>query len=150
MLAMNKNCLARVAAAAVAVVSMVGGCTTTGATRPIEVRVATRVENGSPRLVVTGPARLLHVDVHGQRPLNLYGVRRGADGKVSCLDGARGQVRPLREHASNELNIVVAAGEALCVVDDAAGAATARDTDVSWHARSGTDAPVETVHASNL
>lgn len=149
MSAMNRIYGARAVALAIAVVSIAGGCTTGGASRPIEVRVATRVETGSPRLVVTGPARLLHVDVHGHRPLNLYSVRRGADGKVSCLDSARGQVRPLRQDASNEVNIVVAAGEAICVTDDDdAGTPTARDTDVSWHARSGTDAPVETVHAN--
>jgi len=151
MFAMNRICVARAVFSAVAAISMVGGCSTVGASRPIEVRVATRVETGSPRLVVAGPARLLHVDVHGYRPLNLYSVRRGADGKLSCLDSARGPVRPLRQHASNEVNIVVAADEAICLTDDAAaGAPTTRDTDVSWHARSGTDAPVETVHASNL
>jgi hypothetical protein len=150
MAAMNRIFGERAVALAIAVVSIAGGCTTTGASRLIEVRVATRVETGSPRLVVTGPAQLLHVDVHGHRPLNLYSVRRGTDGKVSCLDGARGPVRTLHEQASNELNIAVAAGEALCVTDGGAGASTARDTDVSWHARSSIDAPVETVHASIL
>src|SRR5438552_3357437 len=139
MSAMNRIYGARAVALAIAVVSIASGCTTGGASRPIEVRVVTRVETGSPKLVVVGPARLLHVDVHGHRLLNLYSVRRGTDGKVSCLDGARGPVRTLHEQASNELNIVVAAGEAICVTDGAAGAPTARETDVSWHARSGID-----------
>jgi hypothetical protein len=132
----------------IAATAMTAGCSTTGAQGLVEVRVATRIQAGSPKLVVVGPARLLHVDVHGRELLNLYSVKRGPDGTVSCLDGVRTRVVSLRQRASNELNLLVAAGEAICVIDDALD--DARNTDVSWHVRSAADAPVETIHASNL
>jgi hypothetical protein len=136
------------ATAAIAALLIVGGCSTAGALRPAEVRVATQLEAGSPKLVVLGPARLLHVDVHGRQPLELYRVRRGGEGTVSCLDSARTSIRLLRQRASTELNLVVEAGEAICLT--AGGAGAWRDADVSWHARSGAAAPVETAHASNF
>jgi len=129
------------AAAAVLVAS---GCA--GMERAADVRIATRLEAGSPRLIVAGPARLLHVDVHGRQLLNLYTVKRGADGKVSCADPERSPLLPLRQGASNELNIVVPENEAVCLANDAREAAP-RNTDVSWHARRGADAPAEKAHA---
>jgi hypothetical protein len=56
---------------------------------------------------------------------------------------------PLRHGASNELNLVVPEGEAVCLANEA-GQAAPRNTDVAWHARRGADAPAETAHASNL
>jgi hypothetical protein len=144
----NRIYVAGVVVSAIVALSM-AGCSTAGAARHTEVRVATRLETGSPRLVVAGPARLLHVEVRGRRALNLYSVRRGADGQVSCLDGARTLLRS-RLGANNALDLVVAAGEAICVGDGEAGAANPRDTEVSWHARSGTEARVEIAEASTL
>ena len=72
--------------------------------------------------------------MHGRQLLNLYTVKRGPDGKVSCADQERSPLRPLRQGASNALNIVVPENEAICLENDANEAAP-RNTDVSWHAR---------------
>ena len=84
MFSVNRICLTGAVISAAAAVFMASGCA--GMDRAAEVRVATRLEAGSPRLIVSGPARLLHVDVHGRQLLNLYTVKRGADGKLSCAD----------------------------------------------------------------
>jgi hypothetical protein len=145
MFSLNRVC---VAGAIVSAVLMASGCGVSGGMQgSAEVRIATRIEAGSPKLVVAGPARLLHVDVHGRQLLNLYSVKRGADGTVNCLEGARTQVRLLRQGASNELNIVVASDEAICLANDAT--VVARDTDVAWHARCGAEAAGTVLHASN-
>jgi hypothetical protein len=132
------------AAAAVLVAS---GCSVAGAgmTRAAEVRVATTLEAGSPKVIVSGPARLLHVDVHGRQLLNVYSVKRGADGKVDCTDKLPSARVSLRQRASNELNLVVRADEAVCLANDASDGST-RKADVSWHARRGADVPAQVVH----
>ena len=152
MFSINRICFTGAVISAAAAVFMASGCGVSGMDRAAEVRVATRLEAGSPRLIVSGPARLLHVDVHGRQLLNLYTVKRGADGKVSCADQERSPLRPLRQGASNALNIVVSENEAICLDNDASEAGP-RNTDVSWHARRGADAPAETnhaLHAANL
>ena len=150
MFSMNRIFIAGAVVSAAAAVFMASGCSVAGGMqRTAEVRVATRLEAGSPKMIVSGPARLLHVDVHGRQTLNVYSVKRGTDGKVSCDDQAHAKLFPLRHGESNELNMVVAEGEALCLANDANSGAP-RDTDVSWHARRGADAPAETAHASNL
>ena len=60
-----------------------------------------RWRRASPKMIVAGPARLLHVDVHGHQALNLYSVKRDADGvvqlrgpgalRVRCRSGRREQ-----------------------------------------------------------
>jgi len=133
---------------AAAAVFVASGCSVAGGgmNRAAEVRVATTLEAGSPKMIVSGPARLLHVDVHGRQSLNVYSVKRGADGKVSCTDKVSSARLSLRHGASNELNLVVGADEAVCLANDA-GDASPRNTDVSWHARRGADVPAEAGHA---
>jgi hypothetical protein len=150
MFSMNRIFIAGAVVSAAAAVFMASGCSVAGGVqRGAEVRVATTLEPGSPKMIVSGPARLLHVDVHGGRSLNVYSVKRGTDGKVSCADQAHAKLFPLRHGESNELNLVVAEGEAVCLANDGRDVSP-RNTDVSWHARRGADAPAETAHASNL
>jgi hypothetical protein len=138
---------------AIAAAVMASGCSTAGGMqRAAEVRVATTLDAGSPKLVVSGPARLLHVDVQGHHSLSIYSVKRGAGGAVNCGDKPGAEARPLRQAASNALNLVVAENEAICVANDGRDVAP-RNADISWHARRGADAPAETdqdIHASNL
>jgi hypothetical protein len=135
---------------AAAAVFVASGCSVAGAgmKRAAEVRVATTLEAGSPKMIVSGPARLLHVDVHGRQSLNVYSVKRGADGTVSCTDKVPSARLSLRQGASNELDLVVRADEAVCLVNDASDASP-RNTDVSWHARRGADAPADVAHAAH-
>ena len=154
MFSINRICFTGAVISAAAAVFMASGCGVAGAgmNRAAEVRVATTLEAGSPKMIVSGPARLLHVDVHGRQSLSVYSVKRGADGKVSCTAQERTALRPLQQGASNQLNIVVPENEAICLGNDAREAAP-RNTDVSWHARRGADAPTETnhaLHAANL
>jgi len=147
MFSINRIFVAGAVVSAVAAALMASGCAAGGAMNHAEVRVATKLEGASPKMIVAGPARLLHVDVHGRDALSLYSVKRAADGSFSCAAQASTGARSLRQGASNELNIVVAEDEAVCLAN---GSGVARDSDVSWHARRGADAPVEALHASNL
>jgi len=124
------------------------GCTTTGMQRAVDVRVATTLQGGSPQLVVSGPARVLHVDVGARQDVNIYSVKRGADGSVSCTGKVRKDVRALEPAASNDLNLVVGEDEAVCLANAASDGAPRAD--VSWHARRGASAPVEIGHPRTL
>src|SRR5262245_10770573 len=130
---------------AIAAAVMASGCSTAGGMqRAAEVRVATTLDTASPKLVVSGPARLLHVDVRGHQSLSIYSVKRGAGGAVNCGDKPRAEARPLRQAASTVLNLEVQDDEAICLASTTGDAA---NVDVSWHARRGTGVPVETDHA---
>jgi hypothetical protein len=150
MFSINRICFAGAVVSAVAAALMASGCAVGGGMQQAaEVRVATRLDGASPKMIVAGPARLLHVDVHGRQELSLYSVKRAADGSFSCAAMASSGALPLRHGASNELNLVVPADEAICLAN---GSGISRDTevaDVEWHARRGS-APVEALHASNL
>jgi hypothetical protein len=147
----NKICFAGAIASAAAAVLLASGCNAAGAggglQRAAEVRVATSLQAGSPKLMVSGPAQLLHVNVYGQQTLNVYSVKRGADGAVDCAGATRSAVRSLQQRASNELNLVVHADEGVCLATETGEAAPR--TDVSWHARRGTDAPIEVAHTDH-
>jgi len=145
MFSINRICLAGAVVSMIAAVLMASGCGVSGGMqRAGEVRVATRLEAGSPKVMVNGPARLLHVDVHGRGSLNVYSVKRAADGSANCANAARSDVHPLRQGASNELNLAVHADEAVCLANTNDADAAPRGADVSWHARRGSDEPVQT------
>jgi hypothetical protein len=146
MISLNRIFFAGAIVSAVAAALMASGCAVGGTNRP-EVRVITTLEAGAPQMMVSGPARLLHVDVHGRQSLNVYAVKRGADGTANCADKASSEVVSLRQGGSNDLNMVVRDGEAVCVANTSTNA---RSADVSWHARRGSEAPAEAMHASNL
>jgi len=147
MISINRIFFAGAIASAVAAALMASGCAAGGGLQSAEVRVATQLEGASPRMIVAGPARLLHVDVHGRQSLNVYSVKRGADGNANCGDAVRSEALPLRQGASNELNLVVLGDEAVCLAN---ASGSPRAADVSWHARSGNDAPAETLQAGNF
>src|SRR5437764_1295122 len=134
MFSINRLFVAGAVASAVAAALMASGCAVGGAINNAEVRVATRLEGASPKMIVAGPARLLHVDVHGRQALSLYSVKRATDGSFSCAAVASSAALPLRQGATNELNLVVPDDEAVCLAN---GSGVARDSDVAWHARRG-------------
>jgi hypothetical protein len=147
----NKICFAGALASAAAAVLLASGCNVAGAgaglQRAAEVRVATTLEAGSSKLMVAGPARLLHVDVRGHQEVNVYSVKRGADGSVNCAGTARSALRSLQQSASNELNLKVGQDEGICLANEAGD--TAPRADVSWHARRGAEAPIEVAHTDH-
>jgi hypothetical protein len=151
MMSINRFFFAGAVACAAAGAFVASGCSVVGAggmQRAAEVRGATRLAAGSPQVIVSGPARLLHVNVRGRQALSIYSVKRDASGAVNCADKARSGAFLLRPGASNELNLEVLYDEAICLAN-AAGDAAPDNADVSWHARRGANAPIETAHASH-
>ena len=144
----NRTFIAGGVICAAAAFLMGSSCTTTGVQRAVDVRVATTLQGGSPQLVVSGPARVLHVDVAGRQDVSIYSVKRRADGSVSCATEVRTGVRVLERAASNDLDLVVGEDEGVCLAN-AAGDGAPR-ADVSWHARRGAGAPVEIAHRHTL
>ncbi|HEY7375656.1 MAG TPA: hypothetical protein VIF57_26100 [Polyangia bacterium] len=149
MFSFNRICVAGAVIFGVAAVLMASGCNTTGASglhRAAEVRVATTLGAGSSQLIVSGPARLLHVDVRSRKTLNIYRVKLDATGAADCASAVRSEVRALRESASTELDLAVRDDEAICLANVAGDSGRA---DVSWHARRGAEAPAEVMQARN-
>jgi len=149
MFSFNRICVAGAVIFGLAAVLMASGCNTIAASalhRAAEVRVATTLDAGTPQLIVSGPARLLHVDVRGHKALNIYSVKRDATGAADCASTVRSEARPLRQSASTVLNLRVREDEAICL---AGAAADGGQADVSWHARRGAEAPSEVMQASN-
>jgi hypothetical protein len=142
----NRMFFAGAVISAAAAIFLASGCAGTGASamqRAAEVRVATTLEADSPKLMVSGPARLLHVDVEGHQTLNVYTVKRDAAGEASCAGKTRSAARALRQAASTELNLEVGDDEVVCLAN---AAGDAPRVDVSWHARRGAGAPIEIGH----
>jgi hypothetical protein len=101
-----------------------------------DVRGMAAVKVGSPRVIATGPVRLLHVDVHGERPVALFSaVRRDGTDADCTIGGGAGQVL-LRQDRRNPVDVDVPDGQVVCLVPAAAGTRSpARGVEVSWHLR---------------
>jgi hypothetical protein len=115
-----------------AVVSSVGCATSHNhggeAARPGDVRAAATVIGTAPRLVVAGPAVLMHIEVEGRDDLYLYTVARNQGTDADCAAAAVEQTR-LRKQVSNRVNLRVGADQSICVAADTSRAS------VTWHAR---------------
>jgi hypothetical protein len=110
------------------------GCATiSGGHAGHDVHATARIGGDGARMLVSGPARLLHVDVDGHDELALYAVARKGGTDADCVAGAgqTAEKRRLRAGASNLVNINVAAEETICV----APPASTRAASVMWHAR---------------
>lgn len=111
------------------------GCATIsgGHTGGHDVHATARIGGSNARMLVSGPAQLLHVNVDGHDELALYTVPRKDGTDADCVAGARqtAEKKRLRAGASNVVNMNVAAEETICV----APAASARTASVMWHAR---------------
>jgi len=119
------------------VVLVVGGlgCATTSA-RPRsgarDVHGSAVVSGGgSGRIVVSGPAVVLDLDVEGKHDVALYTVPAGDGTHADCEHPAGGQGIPVRLGHSDQVNFRVGTGEAACVSSPATGGAA----EVRWHAR---------------
>jgi hypothetical protein len=134
--------------AAIAVAAMMGGgCGVTGAAghshgRGDDVRSIARMNaTTGPKLVVAGPARLLHVDVHGERVFTIYAVARQTGTDADCLaTAASPAISVAPANRRRPLDIDVPAGQVVCLAN-AADATDGRGAEVSWHARRGAPEP---------
>lgn len=138
-------------AAIVAAATLAAGCgaTTAAGGGSVDLRRSAHIEHGgTPRMLVEGPARLLHLDVHGDRVFSIYSVERRSGTEADCLsDGASVHASVARAERRVHLNLDVPGGRTLCLAG-AAGAAAGRASDVSWHARRvPPDAPAVTLYA---
>jgi hypothetical protein len=90
-----------------------------------------------PKVVVAGPARLLHVDVHGERAFTIYAVARQTGTDADCLAAAATPaISVARASRRRPLDLDVPAGQVICLAN-AADATGGRGAEVSWHARRG-------------
>jgi hypothetical protein len=134
--------------AAIAVAAMMGGgCGVTGGAshshgRGNDVRSMARMNaTTGPKVVVAGPARLLHVDIHGERAFAIYAVARQTGTDADCLAApAAPAVAVARANRHRPLGIAVPAGQVICLANSA-DAPDKRGAEVSWHARRGAPQP---------
>ena len=110
-----------------------GGCATVsgGHARGHDVHATARIAGDAARVLVSGHAWLMHVDVEGRDDLALYAVARKGGTDADCV-AARPTVekKRLRTGVPNRVNLNVAAGETICIA-----AAGTRTASVMWHAR---------------
>jgi hypothetical protein len=109
------------------------GCATAsgGRAERRDQHTSARISGDAARVLVAGPALLMHVDVEGREDLSLYAVARKTGTEADCAAGQAGERRRVRPGVSNRVNITVAANQAICI----AAAPSSRSTAVMWHAR---------------
>jgi len=99
-----------------------------------DLRGRTAVSTPAPRLLVTGPVKLLHANFDRRAGVTFFkAAQTDATGAIDCGGSA-----PVGWDGETDLEI--REGEGICV-------AAARDVNLFWHARSGVSAPVPTQHA---
>ena len=154
----NSVLMFTVATAALVAGSSVG-CATTRLLSPgetNELRTTASVFERAPQLLVTGPARLLHVDLDGNSrdPVTIYRVARLEGTPADCRQGAAPVwTESLRAPGVKRIvvDVEVPNGEVAClVVDrDAKAESGGRPVLVSWHARQFAPGPLLTVALSS-
>jgi hypothetical protein len=96
-----------------------------------DVHASARIAGDSARVLVSGPASLLHIDVDGRADLALYSVARKSGTDADCAAGTGVEKKHLRPRMQNVMNLDVGAGETICV----ASAASSQTASVTWHVR---------------
>lgn len=108
-------------------------CATTPATlsRGKDLHASARVGSVGARVLVIGPALLMHVDVDGRDDLALYTVARKDGTEADCAGPLTGERKRLRPGTANLVNLSVADREVVCVAVEP----NTRTASVNWHAR---------------
>jgi hypothetical protein len=96
-----------------------------------DLHATARIAGDAPRMLVSGPALLMHVDFDGGNDLALYAVVRRDGTEADCAADAVGERRRLRPGLPNLVNVVVPANQEICV----APMSNRRAASVRWHAR---------------
>ena len=96
-----------------------------------DLHATARLAGDAPRLLVGGPALLMHVDFDGGDDLALYAVGRKDGTEADCSTVPVGERRLLRPGLPNLVNVVVPANQEICVAPIASRPSAA----VRWHAR---------------
>ena len=158
--ARNSIVMFTAAAAAVLAAGSSTGCATTSSVSPRgtnDLRSTASVFERHPQLLVTGPARLLHVDLDGNSrdPVTIfYRVARQDGTPADCRQGASPVwAESLRAPGLNRivLDVEVSNGQVACLVVDRAAESerSGRPVLVSWHARQSAPGRVVTVALSS-
>lgn len=114
------------AATAVAWIALAGcaGITPLHRHDTIELRSSASLDGGRPRVVLTGPVSLLHMEVEGNVPVTLYQVARQDGDEADCQQPAR-QVWPTVNSRTGMKRIAAPRtlpdGELLCLVLGSSG-----------------------------
>jgi len=88
------------------------------------------------RLLIPGPAVLIHIDVDRGDDLVLYTVARKQGTDADCAAVPNGGAVSVHARGSNRVNLAIADGRALCI------SSPGERTSVLWHTRAGEpDAP---------
>ena len=132
---------------ALALALALGGCAATNlSARPtVADRQETIVTGESPRILVTGPARLLHVDLSGEGDVDvrLYRVFVGTSSRTNEACRSAQPISPVLLHGeqTHRLNLDVAPGQAVCVVASRSNRTTPSTNvapmELAWHAERG-------------
>ena len=150
-------CLSSRMTCAVTTLALVlAGCGTAGVAlraNAADQRNEAAVADQTPRLVVAGPARLLHLDLAGAGNASVYrvAVSPGSDGGAACRVGRPIARVVLARNRTNRLNLDVLAGQAACVVADNDNRRK-QGVEVAWHVQgpapfTGGGLAPETLHA---
>jgi len=126
------------------------GCGATGlAERPhtADVRLSIPMRADSPRMLVVGPARLLHVDVEGRGVVSLYSVQTVTGLEDDCMGAPLPAAMTLIPDDTNQLNLDVPVGQAVCMAP--VKAEDRRLGAVHLHARRTPGEPFGTLQARN-
>lgn len=110
------------------------GCATSSSAAHIagrDVHATARLAGDGARVLVSGPAWLLHVDVDGRDDLALYSVARKDGSDADCAAAATAEKRRLRPGVPNLVNLSVAADETICI----GAAPSTRTASIMWHAK---------------
>jgi hypothetical protein len=109
------------------------GCATAsrGLSRGHDLHATARVGSDGARVLVVGPAVLMHVDVDGRDDLALYTVARKDGTEADCAGLLTGERRHLRPGTANLVNLTVADHQLVCVAVEP----NTRTASVMWHAR---------------
>ena len=109
------------------------GCATgeTGGSVRSDIRKSVAIADPKPRLLLAGPARLLHLEVERRGPVVVYRVQR-RDGTVADCQTDSVEGSAVVEIMRGSLDVLN--DESLCVK-------VGRRASLSWHAQSLTDAP---------
>jgi hypothetical protein len=119
------------------------GCATasTGPTLR-DAHASTALGPDASRLVVAGPAVLLHLDVEGRGEVSLYTAARITGKDVDCMGAGTSGRQRLVAGVSNHVNLRIAPGEVACITSEtpgSPGSPTARGgLQIAWHAQAAT------------
>src|SRR5262245_46090295 len=109
------------------------GCAATAGrlSRSNDLHAATHVGGDGARVLVVGPAVLMHVNVEGRDDLALYMVARKDGTEADCAGALTSERKHLRPGAANLVNLAVPDAQVVCIAVEP----NTRTASVMWHAR---------------